>query len=316
MGEISESPPASVVTPGNYDGVHLGHRALLAAARSAADAAAGSLRVLALTFDPHPLQFVAPERGPALLTTPERRAQLLRGMGADAVVVQRFDADFAALSPEQFVERVLRAQLGARAVVVGEDFHFGTARAGDVGMLRRLGEQHGFGVLEVPKVQLEGLPVSSTRIRAALGQGQVELAARMLGRVHDVTREVIQGDRRGRTIGVPTANLALDGTLLPAHGVYAVVARVLDEPAAAPLLWGVANLGVRPTVAAGSSCEVHLLDFDRDIYARRLRVGFVSRLREERKFPDLMALKAQIAQDIAAARRTLAACAPELLTWI
>jgi riboflavin kinase/FMN adenylyltransferase len=309
----SESAAPSVVTPGNYDGVHLGHRALLAAARAVSAATGGSLRVVAMTFDPHPMYFVAPERAPELLTTPARRAELLRGLGADEVVVRRFDAAFAALSPEQFAEQVLGTELGARAVVVGDDFHFGTARAGDVAMLHRLGEQHGFQVVEVPKVMMGGEPVSSTRIRQSLARGEVDLAARMLGRVHETARRVIPGDQRGRTIGVPTANLELIGTLAPAQGVYAVLARVLGE---ASVHVGVANLGTRPTVAAGRSFEVHLLDFDRDIYDRELRVGFVGRLRDEQRFPDLAALKAQIARDITDARRIVESCAPELLAWI
>jgi riboflavin kinase/FMN adenylyltransferase len=314
---LSESAPASVVTPGNYDGVHLGHRALLTAARTVSSTAGGALRVVAMTFDPHPTHFVAPERAPELLTTPQRRVELLRGLGADEVVVRRFDAVFAALSPEQFAEQVLGVELGARAVVVGEDFRFGLARAGDVKMLYRLGERFGFEVVEVPKVLVDAAPVSSSRVRASLAQGDVELAARMLGRVHDTSRGVVRGDQRGRTIGVPTANLELTGTLAPAPGVYAVVARVLGEDPADPGVYlGVANLGTRPTVAAGRSFEVHLLDFDRDIYDRQLRVGFVRRLRDERKFPDLAALKAQIARDIAAARRAVESCEPELLTWI
>ena len=317
MAPLSESAPASVVTPGNYDGVHLGHRSLLAAARTRSAADGGPLRVVAMTFDPHPVQFVAPDRAPELLTTLERRVELLQGLGATDVVVRRFDAAFAALSPEQFAQRVLACELGARAVVVGADFRFGTGRAGDVNVLRRLGERHGFEVVEVPKVLVDDAPVSSSRVRTSLAQGNVELAARMLGRIHDTTRYVVRGDRRGRTIGIPTANLELAGTLTPAQGVYAVVARVLGEPATASGVHvGVANLGTRPTVAAGRSFEVHLLDFDRDIYDRQLRVGFVRRLRDEQRFPDLAALRAQIARDIAAARRAVEGCEPELLTWI
>jgi riboflavin kinase / FMN adenylyltransferase len=313
MVPASQAVAPSVVTPGNYDGVHLGHRALLAAARAVAAAADRALRVVAMTFDPHPMYFVAPERAPGLLTTPERRAELLRGLGADEVVVRRFDAAFAALSPEQFAEQVLGTELSARAVVVGDDFHFGTARAGDVAMLHKLGEQHGFQVVEVPKVMMDGEAISSSRIRLSLGRGEVELATRMLGRVHDTTRRVIRGDQRGRTIGVPTANLELTGTLLPVEGVYAVLARVLGD---ARVHVGVANLGTRPTVAAGRSFEVHLLDFGADIYDRELRVGFVSRLRDEQRFADLAALKAQIERDIAAAREAVERCAPELLAWI
>jgi len=309
------SAQPSVVTPGNQDGVHLGHRALLAAARQVASGEPGSLRVVAMTFDPHPMQFVAPERAPGLLTEPARRAELLRAFGADEVVFKRFDASFAALTPDQFVEQALVQELGARAVVVGEDFRFGAGRAGDVPALHRFGKALGFRVVDVPKLVLDGEAISSSRIREALINGNVELAARMLGRAHDVTRRVVQGHQRGRTIGIPTANLELSGTLLPADGVYAVVARVMDDDDATPHL-GVANLGTRPTVAAGRSVEVHLLDFARDIYGRELRVGFVARIRAEQRFTGLPELKVQIESDIAAARAAIAQAEPGLLTWI
>jgi riboflavin kinase/FMN adenylyltransferase len=314
----------SVVTPGNYDGVHLGHRSLLARARKVADQAKSPLRVVVMTFDPHPTHFVARERGVALVTEPARRVEILRALGADHVLVKAFDAELAALSPDEFAEQVLVAEVGARAVVVGQDFRFGAGRAGDVVTLKGLGARLGFEVYDLAKLDVEGGPVSSSRIREAVSCGDVELAARLLGRVHDVTRRVVRGDQRGRTIGVPTANLELSGTLLPANGVYSVCARVMvadsgapsDVQPASPLLWGVANLGTRPTVSAGRSFEVHLLDFAGDIYDRELRVGFVARLRDERKFSDLNALKQQIQIDIENAREKLVHCAPELLTWM
>jgi riboflavin kinase/FMN adenylyltransferase len=315
---------ASVVNPGNYDGVHLGHRALLAQARLVAERADQPLSVVVMTFDPHPTHLVGRERGVALLTEPSRRVEILRALGADEVVVKPFDAQLAALSPDEFAEQVLVSELSARAVVVGHDFRFGAGRAGDVSTLKQLGARLGFDVHDLAKVDVEGGPVSSSRIRTAIASGDVQLATRLLGRVHDVTRSVVRGDQRGRTIGVPTANLELPGTLLPENGVYAVCARILGEgseqsgssaPGAA-LLWGVANLGTRPTVSAGRSFEVHLLDFEGDIYDRTLRVGFVTRLRDERKFSDLSALKQQIQIDIETARERLQQCAPELLTWI
>jgi riboflavin kinase/FMN adenylyltransferase len=332
-------PPPTVVAPGNHDGVHLGHRALIETARRLAVRSTPPLRVAALTFDPHPLHFVAPDRAPPLLTTPERRAQLLRGSGADYVRVRPFDDAFAALSPEAFVDEVLIGELGARAVVVGTDFRFGANRAGDVELLHTLGMRYGITTVTVSPVTLDGRLVSSSQIRAAIGQGDVELAARMLSRVHDVTRRVVKGDARGRTIGFPTANLALEGLMPPADGVYAVSVRVLDADtespttdagsptagAVTPLLgrppaegrrMGVANLGVRPTLGAGRSMEVHLLDFEGDLYGRDLRVGFVARLRGEQKFPGIDALKAQIARDVEAGRRAIEACDPGLLTWI
>lgn len=314
MGENTAQPQPSVVTPGNYDGVHLGHQKLLETARAEA-ARAGGLRVVAMTFDPHPAQFMAKEGAGDLLTDPARRRELLLGRGAEEVVLKRFDAAFAALTPEEFARRVLVEEVGARAVVVGEDFRFGAGRAGDVAALQALGNQLGFRAIQVGKVESAGGPVSSSRIRRALSDGDVLSAALMLGRVHDVTRRVIRGDQRGRTIGVPTANLELAGTLLPQSGVYAVVARVLGERDA-PRLAGVANLGTRPTVAAGRSFEVHLLDFDGDLYGRELRVGFVARLREERKFPDLGALKQQIQRDIEAARSAVHETEAERLQWM
>jgi riboflavin kinase/FMN adenylyltransferase len=312
----------SVVAPGNYDGVHLGHRSLLARARQVAGQAEVAPRVVVMTFDPHPTQFVARERGVPLLTEPSRRVEILRALGADQVVVKPFDAQLAALSPEEFAQQVLVAELGARAVVIGEDFRFGAGRAGDVRALKQLGARLGFEVHDLAKLDVEGGPVSSSRIRSAVAAGDIELAARLLGRVHDVTRRVVRGDQRGRTIGVPTANLELAGTLLPANGVYAVYARVIDGAAPtgaepkARLLRGVANLGTRPTVAAGRSVEVHLLDFEGDLYERELRVGFVARLRDEQRFSDLNALKQQIQLDIEHARDKLQLCASELLTWI
>lgn len=308
----------SVVTPGNHDGVHLGHRALVSAARAIADGSREPLRVVALTFDPHPLQFIAPERGPKLLTTVERRAELLRGAGADGVYVQAFDRQFSQLTPEQFVSEVLVGRLGARGVVVGPDFRFGAGRAGDVALLEQLGESHGFCVSTVGPVRYDGELVSSSNVRAALVRGDVERAAQMLTRVHDLTRRVVQGHQRGRTIGFPTANLELEGLLAPADGVYAVSVRVLDgEPTlGAQRYQGVANLGVRPTVQGGRSLEVHLLDFSGDLYGRTLRIGFVARLRGETKFPDLAALRAQIARDVEAGRAALSACEPRLMAWI
>lgn len=323
MGDVQPSTP-SVVAPGNHDGVHRGHRALVDTARRIAARGQPPLRVCALTFDPHPLHFVAPDRAPPLLTTPERRQQLLLGAGADHVAVRRFDAAFSMLSPEAFIEEILIGELGARAVVVGTDFRFGAQRAGDVELLHTLGARQGLHVTTVSPVTLDGQLVSSSQVRAALSQGQVELAARMLTRVHDFTRRVVAGQGRGRTIGVPTANLELAGVMPPADGVYAVSVRVLDHgddqavgpPPAQGRLQGVANLGVRPTLGAGRSMEVHLLDYQGDLYGRTLRVGFVARLRGEQKFSGIEALRAQIARDIDAGRRALSQCDEGLVAWI
>jgi riboflavin kinase/FMN adenylyltransferase len=314
----AQKPRPSVVAPGNHDGVHLGHRALIDAAKTRA--ARDGLLTLAMFFDPHPTQVLAPERAPTLLTLPERRTTLLEGAGADRVLILPFDAPFASTPPKVFAERVLRDACNARCVVVGPDFHFGANRSGNVETLRELGGELGYDVIVVPPVLYEGEPSSSTRIRKLLLEGAVEDAAGMLRRVHDVSGEVVEGQRRGRTIGFPTANLAVDPVLLPADGVYAVVGRRL-EPSRGPLLYGVANLGVRPTLAAGRSVEVHFFDFDGDLYGARMRIGFVARLRAEKKFAGIDALRAQIARDAEEARARLAAATAdparrEQLTWV
>jgi riboflavin kinase/FMN adenylyltransferase len=300
----------AVVTPGNHDGVHLGHRALLR--RASERAAPEGLEVIVLTFDPHPAMLLAPERAPTPLTTLPRRVALLKALGADRVVVRTFDRTFAAQSPEAFMRDVLVADLGTRAVVVGPDFRFGRGREGDEDTLRRYGAQRGFDVHAVPPVTVDGARVSSTRIRRHLDAGDVGLAASLLGRVHDVAGTVVEGDRRGRALGFPTANLDCEPVLIPADGVYAVVAR----PEGGPLLHGVANLGVRPTFDAGRSVEVHLFDFDGDLYGQTVRVGFVARLRGERKFDGLEALVAQIGADAEVGRARLAEADEGSWRWI
>jgi riboflavin kinase/FMN adenylyltransferase len=250
-----------------------------------------------------------------MITSPARRAELLRGAGADDVAVCAFDGAFAALSPEAFVTEVLMGKFGARAIVVGDDFRFGHKRAGDVAMLASLGSQHGLTVVALPKIVAHGEVISSSRVRSLLLRGDVADAAELLTRVHDLTQTVVHGFQRGRTIGVPTANLATDDALLPADGVYAVAVRCVDQPTL-PLRFGTANLGVRPTLGAGRSLEVHIHDFQGDLYGQTLRVGFIARLRDEQKFAGLEALRAQIVTDIAASRAVAAACAPELLAWM
>lgn len=291
----------SVVVPGNHDGVHVGHRALISLARERFGAR--GLDVVALTFDPHPLATVAPERAPTPLTTIPRRTELLRAAGADRVEVARFDARYAAQTAEEWIERELAGRLGARAVVVGVDFRFGKGRGGDVESLRALGRDRGIEVEALGEVLLGGTGerVSSTAVRRALGAGEVELAHDLLGRAHTVDGVVVHGDHRGRTIGFPTANLAPDPILLPHDGVYAVRMRVGER-------WvdGVANLGTRPTFAAGRSLETHLLDFEGDLYDAHVRLAFVARLRGEQKFSGIDALVAQIRHDVDAAKTALA----------
>ena len=301
----------SVVTVGNFDGVHLGHRALVAKAREVADAR--SLSATAMFFDPHPTAFFRPEEMVPLLTTIERRRELLLAAGVDRVDVRTFDRSFASQSARAFAEAVLVGGANAAAVVVGPDFRFGRNREGDLPGLERLGAELGFETFVVPPVERDGEVVSSTRIRGLLDQGDVVGARELLGRFHDVTAEVVHGDHRGRTIGFPTANLAMpEGIAVPGDGVYAVVARVGGETEL-----GVANVGVRPTFDAGRSVEVHLLDFEGDLYGTELPVAFVARIRGEQKFDGVEALVAQIGRDVDEARGRLATVldAKELSQW-
>ncbi|MEM7139371.1 MAG: bifunctional riboflavin kinase/FAD synthetase [Myxococcota bacterium] len=309
---MREAP--SVVTPGNHDGVHLGHRALINAAKQAADA--DGSRTLAMCFDPHPTAILAPDRAPVLLTKMPRRVELLKGAGCDDVVVLPFDTDFAKTPPDTFVERVLLDACHAKGVVVGPDFHFGHKRAGNIDTLRQWGARVGFTVEVVEPVMHDGAPVSSTRIRRVLREaGDVEAAAAMLTRLHETSGTVVRGDGRGRQLGFATANLDVEPLQLPADGVYSVVGRVLDDPGA-PLLRGIANLGERPTFAAGRSVEPHFFDFDGDLYDKRLRVGFVTRIRGERKFGGVAELTAQIERDCEKAKNALQHVDRELVRWI
>lgn len=288
----------SVVLPGNYDGVHLGHRALIQTARTLAEAR--NLRVTVLTFEPHPLRVLAPEKAPQRITTATRRDELLRMAGADDVRVVPFDAAFARLSPDEFVDRILVGELAAQAIVTGADFRFGAERAGDLPALRALGAWRDFEVHTVEPVIRDGSVVSSSRIRQRIADGDVEGASDLLDRVHDLDGLVVKGHQRGRTIGFPTANLQCDDALVPKDGVYVIAARI---QCVEKIAHGVLNVGTRPTVSAGRSVEAHLFNFDRDVYGQRMRVGFVKRIREERKFDGIDALVAQIHTDVDFAKK-------------
>ncbi len=291
------------VTVGVYDGLHAGHRAVLARLRRHA-LELGGLETAVVTFDPHPLQVVAPEHAPRLLTGIGHRLELLEQTGVDLAAVLPFDEETRLLTPAAFAATVLAGALRARLVVVGEDFRFGHNRVGNVASLAELGDAHGFAAEILPLVGGQA-PISSTRVRAMVAAGDVEEAAAALGRPHEVRGMVVPGDGRGRTLGFPTANVALPpGLAVPRSGVYAVRAGKMGEP----LLPGVANIGSRPTFeGAGEAVEVHLLEWTGDLYGATLRVAFVSRLRDERRFAGAGELAEQITADVAAARRRLGA---------
>ncbi len=301
VDSIAATPGVLVI--GNFDGVHLGHQAVL---RQAVDHARSlGLSANVLTFDPHPAGVVgggAPQR----LTTLERRAELLGDLGIDRMYVRRFNAAFAAWQPDRFARELVVGALHAKIVVVGENFRFGAKRAGDLTLLRELGSALGFGVLVHAVASDARGRYSSTRAREAVVAGDLEEVRRVLGRPHSVSGVVAHGDERGRTIGIPTANLEGIPELLPPNGVYAVTVDRHDDAQGqfTALARGVTNIGVRPTVGGGGklSIETYLLDFDEDIYDARLRVHFVTRLRDERRFGSLDELKAQIARDVESAR--------------
>jgi len=297
----------TVLTIGAYDGLHHGHQAVIAQVRALA--AERGARSAVVTFDRHPATIVRPESAPKLLTDHVQRMELFAATGIDAAVVLPFDAAQAEESPLAFIERVLVKCLRAECVVVGDDFHFGRNREGNVALLREIGETYGFDVEPVLLVAREdGVdePVSSTAIRRALAGGNVTLAAEMLGRPFEARGVVVQGDQRGRLLGFPTANVEVPNRIcLPADGVYAGIYERADgsrHPCAI-------NLGRRPTFyehADSSLLEAHLLDFEADLYGEAARIQFVAFLRSERKFDGIDALVAQLKQDVEHARAVLA----------
>lgn len=299
-------PPAlgSVATIGNFDGVHLGHRAILEQVK--AEAARRGLPSVVMVFEPQPREYFQGDAAPARLMRFREKLVALREAGIDYLVCLQFNRRLRELTAEQFVRQVLVEGLHLRHLVVGDDFRFGCDRAGDFQLLQRQGllmqtepGQHGFSVEHTRTVEVDGERVSSTRIRQVLAAGKLVEAERLLGHPYSMSGRVIHGEQLGRKLGVPTANLALGRRRSPLAGVFAVEVMIGDQPARP----AVANLGTRPTVnGVRSLLEVHLLDFDEVIYGRHLRVTFRTRLRDEKRFESLDALKAQLADDIAVAR--------------
>jgi riboflavin kinase/FMN adenylyltransferase len=300
------NPPAeakgAVVALGNFDGVHRGHRALIAEAEAIARRDGRPLA--ALVFEPYPREFFRPQDEPFRLTPFRAKAGLLAQRGIDFLIVLNFDAQMAGMLAQDFVMDVLVRELGVGHVVVGEDFRFGKGRGGDTTVLAYMGEMEGFGVTVFRAVAEDGDKISSSKVRAALKAGRPDEAARLLGHRWSVEGHVAHGDKRGRSLGFPTANLKLEHTLQPAFGVYAVRAR---RPGEAQIYGGVANFGIRPMFQVPSPLlEVHLFDFDGDLYGELLHVELVAYLRGEQDFPDLPALTTQMTQDAENARRILA----------
>lgn len=292
--------PGTVATIGNFDGVHLGHRYVIH--RLAEVGARMGLPVTVVLFEPQPQEYFRGAAAPARLTCLREKVARLAELPVDRVLVLRFDRRLAQMPAAAFIDRVLVRGLGVKYLVVGDDFRFGRGREGDFALLRRAGKARGFEVVQAPSFTLEGVRVSSTRVREALERGDMETAAEFLGRPYSMCGRVAAGRQRGRDLGFPTANIDPFRRRSPVSGVFAVtVTGVAERP------WpGVANVGVRPTVAGTRVwLEVHLFDFHGDLYGRQLEVFFRHKLREERRFPSLEVLRAQIQQDAAQARQWL-----------
>ncbi len=302
LSRLPEAARGGCVAIGNFDGVHLGHRAVIARAGELACGLRAPLGVL--TFEPHPREIVDPGQAPPRLTGFARKAELMRALGVAYLHVLRFNRQWMQVEPEAFVEQVLVRELAVRAVVVGEDFHFGRRRRGNAALLKEQAARFGFTVARVAKLLVDGEPCSSTRIRQLIARGEVAQARRLLRDPYEIRGGVVSGDRRGRELGYPTANIRPCGRrlLLPAHGIYAVRAAVREASG-----WrfhpAVASLGVRPTFGGGDlRLEVHLLDGDHDLYGRRMRVQFLERLREERHFENIEDLRREMERDCLRAR--------------
>jgi len=300
LKDIAARTGSTSVAIGNFDGVHLGHQALLAS--MLATARAEKLRPTILTFYPHPVEVLKPHKKLERLTTTAEKLELLEKQGVEQVLVARFDESLSHLPPDLFFERFLKEGLRARSIHVGFNFVFGKDRKGDTHTLAELSQKEGIFLKVEEQVNAEGERVSSSGIRKFLAEGRVEKAAQHLGRPYTVTGQVIRGDQRGRTIGFPTANLRCpQDKALPANGVYFTRVQWQQEE-----LCAVTNVGVRPTFTVGEKApviEVHLLDFEADIYDEFLSVHFLGRIREEKKFSGIDELKSQISKDIEVARK-------------
>lgn len=291
----------STVAIGTFDGVHVGHQAIIRAA--VADARAHGRPALVFTFDRHPAELIAPERLPGYLTTPAQRNHLIAEQGADGLVIARFDSSLRERSPDEFVRDILKGLLGAEAIVEGSNFRFGKGAAGDTAYLERAQEEFGFTLHVLEPVRVGGEPASSTRVRDCLRSGNIAAAETLLGHPYWLAGTVVEGQKLGRTLGYPTANLAPTyRQVVPADGIYAGLARLADGRT-----FGAAcSLGDRPTIeGAGRSIEAYLLDFDADLYGQEMELRFLQRLRLEEKFDSLEALTAQMARDVEQTRAIL-----------
>jgi riboflavin kinase / FMN adenylyltransferase len=299
IGEPGEDIAGSVVTLGNFDGIHLGHQVLLQGA--VRDSKALGVPSVVLTFEPHPLKVLAPERAPQLILAHKDKLQLLQSLGIDIVAVQHFDRSFAKMTAEEFVRELLVRRLRAKKLWVGKDFRFGQGRRGGVEELVRWGNELGFVVAVVEPIMLNGGRVSSSRIRALLSEGRVDEVKPMLGRYHFISGRVVDGHRRGRDLGFPTANIAPRTEVVPMDGIYATLFHLGSR-----VLLSVSSVGLNPTFGVGPrTVESFIMDFDEVIYGQPVQLSFVKRLRDEIKFASVPELTAQIEKDVQNAEAVL-----------
>ena len=293
LHNLRPSHNGCVATIGNFDGVHLGHQAVIG--QLAEEGQALGLPTLVMLFEPQPLEYFEPDHIPARLTRFREKLRALSRYAVDRVLVVRFNAEFAALTAENFIRRILVESLGVRYLVLGDDFRFGHRRRGNFEMLAAAGREFGFQVINMHTFNIDGQRVSSTRVREALAAGDLAAAEKLLGRPYRMSGRVAHGDKRGRTIGIPTANIHLHRKVTPVSGVYVVeMFGVKGEP-----VDGVANVGTRPTVGGTRTLlEVHLLDFDQDIYGCHVNIDFLHKLRDEQRYDSFEALKERIFLDI------------------
>lgn len=306
LTEITAPFPNTVITIGNFDGVHIGHQALFHEVIEKADAIGGT--AVAMTFEPHPSRVLQKNHQLPLITLLEQKIELIERTGIDVLICVPFDREFADITAERFITDLLVAKIGMKVIVVGEDYSFGKNREGDIGLLRAYAPDYGFEVIVADWIKTaKGLPdrISSTRVRDLVMEGDVSTAQKMLGRHYQLRGKVVTGrDRGGKLLGIPTANVNLQDELCPKSGIYAVTVDWQQKT-----YKGVANIGYSPTFEDHQfTVEVHILDFDHIIYGERIRVNFVERIRDEVRFDSIDALKAQIHRDIAAAREILAFC--------
>lgn len=299
LKNYSERLPNSVLTLGNFDGVHRGHQAILKKVVDRARELNGTSIVF--TFEPHPLKVLAPERSPKMLNTFQGKMKLFAAAGIEIVICANFTRRFADQHPEDFARDVLHKQIGVSEVYVGYDYAFGKSREGSIDSLKKMGKRLGYEVGVVDAVLINNVVVSSSAVRDLISSGDIEEAAGLLGRMYSVEGVVVHGSHRGEALGFPTANLKVVNELIPAHGVYAVLVQIEDQT-----IKGVASIGIRPTFDAGPvSIEAYLFDFHEGLYGKEMEVAFVKRLRAEEKFPNADALVRQIRKDVQDAQAAL-----------